>query len=107
MRALNHAMGELISNHSLAVSSHEEVQIIRMKGEILFNELLFYLQIVLVDELKRTKIFLKKSCIIFTLVSPSPLRSTFAELNVDGVTRVCSLRTPLLRTISSHGNSVA
>lgn len=60
MRALNHAMGELISNHSLAVSSHEEVQIIRMKGEILFNELLFYLQIVLVDELERTKLSFKK-----------------------------------------------
>lgn len=59
MRALNHAMGELIYNHSLAISSHEEVQIISMKGEILFNELLFYLQIVLVDELERTRLSMK------------------------------------------------
>lgn len=43
----------------------------------------------------------------YTLVSPNPLRSTLAELKVDGVTRACNLRIPLLRTISSHGYSVA
>lgn len=42
-----------------------------------------------------------------TFVRPNPLRSTLAELSVDGVTLVCNLRMPLLRTISSHGNSVA
>lgn len=68
-----------------------------------------YLQIgfVSADELKKQTKILYKSNIIFTLVRPSPLRSTFAELKVDGVTLVCSLRIPLLRTISSHGNSVA
>lgn len=42
-----------------------------------------------------------------TFVRPSPLRSTFAELRTDGVTRVCNLRSPLLFAISLHGNSVA
>lgn len=44
---------------------------------------------------------------VVTFVKPSPFRSTFAELSVEGVTRVCSRRAPLLFTISSHGNSVA
>lgn len=42
-----------------------------------------------------------------TFVRPKPLRSTFAELSTDGVTRMCNRRSPLLFATSGHGNSVA
>lgn len=41
-----------------------------------------------------------------TLMSPTLLRSTLAELRKDGATRVCKRRSPLLFATSSDGNSV-